>query len=145
MHSHWKCIYLVQSFNCTVLIVPNTRQCMYTFYCLGNMLSLCAEKFFVFFMLRDNVMNCFAPNPLPLNIIWSSSVNKSNYECPPFLPHLLIWPLQCPHVLFLISLENLCPQLSTLLLVWIFSEIAHSPSPWASYQSSAELGNKGFG
>ena len=51
------------------LIVQHTRQCMYTFYCLGNMLSLCAEKFFVFFMLRDNVMNCFAPNPLPLNII----------------------------------------------------------------------------
>ena len=47
------------------LIVQHTRQCMYTFYCLGNMLSLCAENFFVFFMLRENVMNCFAPNPLP--------------------------------------------------------------------------------
>ena len=37
----------------------------YTFYCLGNMLSLCAENFFLsFFILREIVMNCFAPNSL---------------------------------------------------------------------------------
>ena len=29
------------------------------------MWSLSAEKFFVFFMLWENVMNCFASNPLP--------------------------------------------------------------------------------
>ena len=29
------------------------------------MLSLCAENFSVFFMLTENVMNCFAPKPLP--------------------------------------------------------------------------------
>ena len=66
------------------LIVEHTRQCMYTFYCLGNMLILCAEKFFVLLMLRENVMSCFAPNPLPLNIISSSSaVTKLNYVWPP--------------------------------------------------------------
>ena len=47
------------------LIVQHKSQFMYTFYCFGNMLSLSAEFFFVFFMLRENVMNCFAPNLLP--------------------------------------------------------------------------------
>ena len=47
------------------LIVQHKSQFMYTFYCFGNMLSLSAEFFFVFFMLRENVMNCFAPNAPP--------------------------------------------------------------------------------
>ena len=38
---------------------------------------------FFCFTLTENVINCFALNPLPhlpLNVIWRSSVNKSNYQ-----------------------------------------------------------------
>ena len=60
-------IYSSLSVEAACLIVQHTRQCMYTFYCLGNMLGLCAVFcLFVFSMLRENVMNCIAPNPLPL-------------------------------------------------------------------------------
>ena len=62
MRSHWKCTYLFQSFCWSCMLDCTTHKAVYvyTFYCLGNMLSLWAEKMFVFFMLRENVMNCFA-------------------------------------------------------------------------------------
>ena len=136
MHSHWKCIYLVQSFNCTVLIVPKTRQCMYTFYCLGNMLSLCAEKFCLFLCLERMPWTALFLTPSPLNIIWSSSENKSNYEWSPGI-------FTCSF--FNISGKSKSSTVNPLSLSWIFSEIAHSSSPWSSSQSSAELRTKGFG
>ena len=70
------------------LHVDCNTQCIYTRFIalLKILLSQYAEIFFLSFLhftLTENIMNCFAVNPLPpLNVIWRSSVNKSNYEWP---------------------------------------------------------------
>ena len=53
---------------------------VYAFYFLGKNKSICRNNFlsFLCFPPTENVINCFALNP----VIWLSSVDKSNYEWP---------------------------------------------------------------
>ena len=142
MCSHWKCTYLFQSFcwSCMLDCTIHKAVYVYTFYCLGNMLNLCAENFFVFFMLREIFMNCFAPNPLPPKHHMKFFCEQIKLRVPP----CLIDPWNF-HMFFLWYEKSMSSTVNPLSLVWIFSEIAHSLSPSASYQSPAELKNKGFG
>ena len=141
MHSYWKCTHLFLSFCWSCMLDCTTHKAVYiyTFYCLGNMLSLCAENIFVFFMLRENAMNSLAFNPLPPK-------HHMKFYCEQI--ELGVAPcLMTPGIStcsFLIFLKDLCPQHSTLHNLFGFFlkyPIAHH----LEQVTSPLLGKKVFG
>ena len=77
--------------------------------------------FLVFFMLRENVMNCFAPNPLPLKHHMKFSCEQIELRVVPCL--IDSWNF------FNIPGKSMSSTVNPLTLTWIFSGIAHSRSP----------------
>ena len=114
---------------------------VYKFYCLGNMLSLCAEKMFVFFMLRQKFMNCFAPNPLSPKYHMKFFCEQIKLRVAPSL--IDSWNF---HMFFLYYGKSMSSTVNSVSLVWIFPEIepiAHHLeqviSPLLNYEIKASV------
>ena len=89
------------------------------------MLSPCAEKMVVFFMLRENVMDCFAPIPLPPKHHMKFFCEQIESQVAQSLMTRGISTCS----FFNIPGKSMSSTVNPLSLVWIFSKTANSPSP----------------
>ena len=109
MRSHWKCTYLFQSFCWSCMFDCTTHKAVYIYVLLPweYVNSMCRNFFFVFLCLERMSWTAFLLTPFPKHHMKYAVLLRTNRITS---GPLLNWPLELPHGLSLISLENLCPQ-----------------------------------